>query len=432
MDNLSRIPPRRPPSSGPTATNATASRSRTPGTGCATRAIRQVEDEDVLAYLKAENAYFEAAMAPHRALVDDTVRGDEGPHQGGRIVGPGPRRRLALLVGVQARRAISHLVPAAGRGRRRADHLRRAGRGRGQGIFPPGRARGQPRRAGSPRSWSTTTARSGSSCASATSPPARTSRRSPTSRIGQPVWTSDSHGIVFTEVNDKWRSYRARYHRLGTPADAGRHALRGDRGARLHRSASRRSQDRSLIFIATGDNATSEVRFVPADDPTAAADARSPPRKEKREYAVDAAHGKLWILTNDDHVNFRLAEADPAEPGRMARRSSPARTASICAASPPTATISPSPQRVDGLDQLVLRTYDGERDGASRSPRRATRAGLRRQSRIRAGRLPAVLFARWSRPRRSTTITRRATGSRSSRSRRSRRATTPRNMRPSG
>ena len=37
--------------------------------------------------------------------------------------------------------------------------------------------------------------------------------------IGQPVWTSDSAGIVFTEVNDNWRSYRARYHRLGAAPD---------------------------------------------------------------------------------------------------------------------------------------------------------------------------------------------------------------------
>jgi len=37
--------------------------------------------------------------------------------------------------------------------------------------------------------------------------------------IGEPVWTSGSDGIVFTEVNDNWRSYRARYHRLGRPAD---------------------------------------------------------------------------------------------------------------------------------------------------------------------------------------------------------------------
>jgi oligopeptidase B len=33
-------------------------------------AYPQVNDPDVLGYLKAENAYFEAAMKPHRALID--------------------------------------------------------------------------------------------------------------------------------------------------------------------------------------------------------------------------------------------------------------------------------------------------------------------------------------------------------------------------
>src|SRR4029450_2002841 len=35
--------------------------------------------------------------------------------------------------------------------------------------------------------------------------------------IGHPVWSTDSRGVAFTEVNDNWRSYRARYHRLGQP-----------------------------------------------------------------------------------------------------------------------------------------------------------------------------------------------------------------------
>ena len=43
----------------------------------------KVEDQDVLAYLKAENAYFEAAMAPHADAGRNPVRGDEGPDQGG-------------------------------------------------------------------------------------------------------------------------------------------------------------------------------------------------------------------------------------------------------------------------------------------------------------------------------------------------------------
>ena len=75
-----------------------------------------------------------------------------------------------------------------------------------------------------------------------------------------------------------------------------------------------RSTDDSLIFISTGNNSSNEVRFVPADDPTA------PPvliraRKPDQQYEVDAAHGKLWILANDTHVNFRVAEADVAKPG---------------------------------------------------------------------------------------------------------------------
>ncbi len=37
--------------------------------------------------------------------------------------------------------------------------------------------------------------------------------------IGSPVWSSDSKGVVFTEVNEQWRSYRARYHRVGDPAE---------------------------------------------------------------------------------------------------------------------------------------------------------------------------------------------------------------------
>ena len=130
--------------------------------------------------------------------------------------------------------------------------------------------------------------------------------------IGQPVWTSDSAGIVFTEVNDNWRSYRAQYHRLGGAPE---------KAVTLYEETEElgfsvgvgKSQDRSTIFVSTGDNATSEVRFVSADDPSQPLTLISR-RKPNREYHVDAAHGKLWIHTNDDHVNFRLASADPAKP----------------------------------------------------------------------------------------------------------------------
>ena len=34
----------------------------------------KVEDPEILAYLNDENAYFEAAMAPHRPLIDDCLQ----------------------------------------------------------------------------------------------------------------------------------------------------------------------------------------------------------------------------------------------------------------------------------------------------------------------------------------------------------------------
>jgi oligopeptidase B len=175
--------------------------------------------------------------------------------------------------------------------------------------------------------------------------------------IGQPVWTSDSRGIVFTEVNDNWRSYRAQYHRLGADPDQAT-TLYEETEELGFTVGVGRSHDRNLIFVATGDNATSEVRFVPADDPSQPLMLISR-RKPNREYHVDAAHGKLWIHTNDDHVNFRLAEADIADPDAwrtVIPGSDRVYLTGITAYRDHLAISS----RVDGLDQLVLRTYAGD------------------------------------------------------------------------
>ena len=175
--------------------------------------------------------------------------------------------------------------------------------------------------------------------------------------IGQPVWSSDSAGIVFTEVNDNWRSYRARYHRLrADPADA---LTLYEETEELGFSVGvGRSHDRSLIILSTGDNATSEVRFVSTDDPSQPLTLISR-RKPNREYHVDAAHGKLWIHTNDDHVNFRLAEADVASPEEWRTVIAGSDRVYLTGVTSYRDHLAIS-SRVEGLDQLVLRTYSGD------------------------------------------------------------------------
>ena len=160
------------------------------------------------------------------------------------MLGPDPRRRLALLVGVQARRAISRPGTAS---RSPAATTRSSStslpRPRARNISASARSRSAP----TASSLATLVDDNGSErfkLRSATSPPARTSRPSPRSASASRCGRATATGIVFTEVNDQWRSYRARYHRLG---DAGRAATsRSTRRPRssASRSASARSQDR--------------------------------------------------------------------------------------------------------------------------------------------------------------------------------------------
>jgi oligopeptidase B len=99
------------------------------------------------------------------------------------------------------------------------------------------------------------------------------------------------------------------------------------------------------------------MRFVPAADP-AATPMLIARRREKIIYSADAAHGKLWILANDEHENFRLTEADPAAPGdwtTVIPGSDEAYLRGVTAFRNHLAV----EERVGGLDQVRLRSYDG-------------------------------------------------------------------------
>ena len=316
----------------------------------------EVSDRDVLGYLAAENAYFEAAMAPHRGLIDTLFEEMKGrtkeddssvPLRDGDWLYwwayvPGAqykawyRRRVE---GGPDELVLDEAAEAEGKDYYRLGALT---------ISPDGRlAATLVDDDGSERfKLRIRDIAAGTDLETVTEV-----------GIGRTVWTSDGRGIVFSEVNEQWRSYRARLHRLGRPPEE---------AVTLYEETEElgftvgvgQSQDRSLILISTGDNASNEVRFVPAADSEAEpvlVSRRSP----KRQYRVDAAHGKLWILANDDHVNFRLAEADPARPDEwktVVAGSDRVYLTGIVAFRDHLAIAA----RIDGLDQLILRTYSGE------------------------------------------------------------------------
>ncbi|MFC7536410.1 S9 family peptidase [Sphingomonas sp. GCM10030256] len=313
----------------------------------------KVDDPDVLAYLKAENAYFEAWKAPHAQLIDTLFQEMKGrikeddssvPVKDGDWLywwafQPGAQYRQWYrkpVTGGPDQLIFDEVAEAAGKEYFKLGAME---------VSPDGRlAATLVDDDGSERfKLRIRDLASGKDLETVS-----------TVGIGSPVWTSDSKGVVFTEVNDNWRSYRARYHRIGAPVDQTKtlYEEKDDIGFSVGVG---HSQDRSLLFISTGDNTTSEVRFAPLDRPDAPLTLISP-RKKDRQYDVDAAHGKLWIHTNDTHVNFRVASADPARPGEWKEvipGSDRVYLRGLTAFRDHLALTT----RRDGLDQLILRDY---------------------------------------------------------------------------
>ena len=314
-----------------------------------------VTDPDVLAYLDEENAWFQAAMAPHAGLVDTLFAEMKGrlkeddasvPQQDGDWLywwafRPGGQYRVWYrrpAAGGDERILLDEPAEAEGKDYFRLQAL---------SVSPDGRlaawsadASGAERFTLRIRDLAT-----GADIETVT-----------TVANGAVVWSADSAAIAFTEVNDNWRTYRARLHRLGSDPATGTtlYEETEDQGFNVGLG---RTQDRQWIVIATGDHQTSEVRLVPAANPAAEPILVSP-RREKRQYSVDAAHGKLWILTNDDHVNFRLAEADPVAPGEWQTVIAGSGRVYLRGATSFARHLVIS-ERVDGLDQVRLRGYDG-------------------------------------------------------------------------
>jgi oligopeptidase B len=130
--------------------------------------------------------------------------------------------------------------------------------------------------------------------------------------LGNIVWAANDTMLLYGLVNESWRIDNIRVHRLGTPAPEDREIYREpDIGFQAGIGL---SSNREWLVLATGDNETSEVRLLPASDPFAEP-LLVKARQKGVEYDVDVRDDTLYIHTNDDHVNFRLATAPLAAPG---------------------------------------------------------------------------------------------------------------------
>lgn len=167
------------------------------------------------------------------------------------------------------------------------------------------------------------------------------------------IWTSDSKGLVYGLANENWRTDNAHYHRLGDdPKNAKLLYKEADIGFGVGVGI---TAQEDWIVIGTGDNVTSEVRLVPANDPTAEPILIAP-RKEGRQYSVDIRDGVIYILTNDDHVNFRVATASMEKPGEWKTLIAGSDRHYLTGLSL-FKDFYVTEGRIDGLDQIEIRDY---------------------------------------------------------------------------
>lgn len=126
------------------------------------------------------------------------------------------------------------------------------------------------------------------------------------------VWTAQGDALLYGLANENWRTDNVRLHKLGTPLSADK-LLYKEADIGFGVGIGKTAAD-NFIVIATGDNETSEIYLLPADNPEAKPLLVSA-RQKGREYSVDEREGTLYVYTNDEHANFRVATASLKKPG---------------------------------------------------------------------------------------------------------------------
>jgi oligopeptidase B len=169
------------------------------------------------------------------------------------------------------------------------------------------------------------------------------------------LFARDGKTLLYGQVNDKWRVDTIKAHVLGTAtADDKVIYHEADQGFQADVGM---TQSRKWITIATGDNVTSEIRLLPADNPFAEA-VTVRPRQPGVEYSVEEHDGTLFIHTNDTSPQFRLVTAPLSAPSTWTEKIAPSPNFYMTGVAV-FAKLFVVEGRNNGLDQVIVHDYAG-------------------------------------------------------------------------
>lgn len=313
-----------------------------------------IDNEDVLDYVKAENAYFEAAMAPHTELVETLFREMKGriKEEDSSV----PQKDGDWLYWVEYENGAEYKKwfrkPASGAGETQLI-LDEVALAKGKDYFRLSELSVSP----DGKLMAFAVDDTGAERFEVRFQDLTSGTMLPDvipGTLSSLIWTSGNDALLYGLANENWRTDNVRLHKLGTPVSDDK-LLYQEADIGFGVGIGTTAAD-NFIVIATGDNETSEVYLLPADQPEAKPLLVSA-RQKGREYAVDERDGTLYIHSNDTHPNFRVATASLAKPDEWTTLI-PGSDATYITALAVFRDYFVLEAREDGLDQIDVRTYD--------------------------------------------------------------------------
>jgi len=127
------------------------------------------------------------------------------------------------------------------------------------------------------------------------------------------AWASDSRTLFYTLFDDAHRPFKLMRHAIGD--DPAADALVHHEPDETFSIYVGRTRSGAYILATFASHTTSEVRYLPADKPTAPL-ATIEPRRHWLEYYAEHHGDRFLIRTNDAAENFKLVEAPVSAPAR--------------------------------------------------------------------------------------------------------------------
>jgi oligopeptidase B len=131
-------------------------------------------------------------------------------------------------------------------------------------------------------------------------------------KVGSVAWASDNKTLFYTVEDSAKRQYRLYRHTLGSSGDDV--LVYEEKDERFNVETSK-TRSKAYILLLSGSHTTSEVRYLPADQPTAEWKVMES-RQQDVEYYPDHNGDSFYIRVNDTGRNFRLVKAPVSDPRR--------------------------------------------------------------------------------------------------------------------